>query len=307
MIREFRNEDAPVAVEVLRATAADWTASAPSLLHRLESHPPRARQVAWVAEEDGQLAGFARARLRWEVSERSVGWLWLGVRQSLRGRGLGGLLATTAERHLREAGAEVVESFAAGESGRRFLEERGYRAAGSERLSRLNVASADVSALPGLEQAVAAEGFRLVPLKEALARPRDVHAVYAATSADAPEDFAVDDIRYDEWVHECLEDPDLSLDGSAVVLHGERPVALSFLMTDGAGAAANDMTGTLPAFRRRGLARLAKLATIRWSAGEGVVWILTGNDDDNQGMLALNESLGYRLAVTQTLYVREEP
>ena len=52
------------------------------------------------------------------------------------------------------------------------------------------------------------------------------------------------------------------------------------------------MTGTLPEFRRRGLARLAKLATIRWAAENGVEWMLTANAEANTGMRALNESLG---------------
>lgn len=306
MIRRFRVEDAPAAVELLRTVAVDWTTSARSLLHRLGAHPPRARQAAWVAEEDGALVGLVRARLRWEVSQRRVGWLWLGVEAERRRRGIGGALADVAERHLREAGSEVVESFAAEESGRRFLAGREYRTTGTEVLSRLHVPSADVSAFRDLQRAKAAEGFRVVRLGEARARPRDVHAVYAAASADVPEDFTVDDIGYREWVRECLADPDLSDASSAVVLHGDRPVSLAFVMADGAGRAANDMTGTLPGFRRRGLARLAKLATVRWAATEGIESILAGNDEDNEGMRSLNASLGYRPIATQTTYVRSD-
>ena len=65
------------------------------------------------------------------------------------------------------------------------------------------------------------------------------------------------------------------------------------------------MTGTLPEYRRRGLARLAKLATIRWAAENGVEWMLTSNAEANTGMRALNESLGYRHAGTQAFYVRD--
>jgi GNAT superfamily N-acetyltransferase len=305
VIRAFGVEDAAATVAVLRVAALDWYHSPASLLHRLASHPPRARQLAWVAEEDGEVVGFARARLRWEVSERCVGWLWLGVRPDRRRRGFGGALYERAARHLAEAGAEVLESFAE-ESGHGFLASRGFRATGLEHLSRLDVFEADVSPLAALEEAKAAEGFRLVTLGEVLDRAREVHAVYAATLADVPEAFVTDDLRYDEWERECLGDPDLSRSGSTVVLHDERPVALSFLVADGAGRAANDMTGTLPECRRRGLARLAKLGTIRWAVAGGAEWILTGNDEGNPAMRALNESLGYRPAGTQTLYLREE-
>jgi GNAT superfamily N-acetyltransferase len=61
-----------------------------------------------------------------------------------------------------------------------------------------------------------------------------------------------------------------------------------------AGRAENDWTATLPDLRGRGLARLGKLATIRWARNAGIREIVTANDDGNVPMLALNELLGYR-------------
>jgi GNAT superfamily N-acetyltransferase len=66
------------------------------------------------------------------------------------------------------------------------------------------------------------------------------------------------------------------------------------------------MTGTLHDFRRRGLARLAKLATIRWAAEQGFRTMLTGNAETNAAMLGLNESLGYRPVLKETHFVRED-
>jgi GNAT superfamily N-acetyltransferase len=66
------------------------------------------------------------------------------------------------------------------------------------------------------------------------------------------------------------------------------------------------MTGTLPEFRRRGLARLVKLATIRWAAEHGIAAIQTGNSHENPGILALNARLGYRPVATETHYLRED-
>ncbi|HSK17087.1 MAG TPA: GNAT family N-acetyltransferase [Gaiellaceae bacterium] len=305
MIRPLAERDAAATVAVLRESSVDWTGSAANLLHRLGSHPPRARQAAWVAEEDGQVVGAVRARLRWEVSERVVGWIWVGVRPRRRGRGVGSALYAAGERHLLEAGVEAVESFTAEESGERFLAARGFRQVGLEHVSRLDLVGADLSALPALAEVKAAEGFAVVPLARAFDRPRDLHAVYATTLADVPQAHTVDDLRYEEWERESLGDPDLSLEASAVVLHEGRPVALTFVIADGEGGAANDMTGTLPEFRGRGLARLAKLASARWAREQGIEWILTENDDGNPGMRALNASLGYRPAGTQTLWLRE--
>jgi mycothiol synthase len=289
----------------MRETALDWTGSPDGLLHRLTSHPERARQACWLAEEGGEVVGIGRGRLRWEVSERAVGTFWIGVRADGRGRGVGSDLFDRVKHHLLAAGVEVLESFADEEDGRRFLKRRGFRASGGEHLFVLEAQAADLSALPALEDAKAEETFVLAPLGDVLDRQRELHAVYAAASADVPEDFTVDDIRFEEWVDECLGDPDLSRGGSAVVLHEETPVAFAFLIVDDQGRAANEMTGTLSEFRRCGLARLAKLATIRWAARNGVATIVTGNDDDNTAMLALNKSLGYLPFGKRTFYVRE--
>jgi GNAT superfamily N-acetyltransferase len=97
------------------------------------------------------------------------------------------------------------------------------------------------------------------------------------------------------------------MEGSAIVLSGDLPVALAFLEVDEpANIAANEMTGTLPEFRRRGLARLAKVATIRWAAEHGIAAIQTGNSHENPGILALNARLGYRPVATETHYLRED-
>jgi GNAT superfamily N-acetyltransferase len=65
------------------------------------------------------------------------------------------------------------------------------------------------------------------------------------------------------------------------------------------------LTATLPAYRRRGLALLVKLATTRWAAENGIERLLTENDRENLGMLALNDSLGYRPLYDQGTWVRE--
>jgi GNAT superfamily N-acetyltransferase len=82
-------------------------------------------------------------------------------------------------------------------------------------------------------------------------------------------------------------------------------VAIALLEVDRENKrATNEMTATLPQFRRRGLARLAKLASLRWAAEFGVTSVLTSNDRDNPAMLALNDELGYRPLVVRGLFVR---
>lgn len=258
-----------------------------------------------MTELEGEIVGYARARFLWKTSAENVGELWGFVRPSRRNHGLGDLLYEAAVAYLREHGAQALLSWAEQEPGRRFLRGHGYRATREERVSALEIAQAPLAELLRLEQAKAAEGFRLVPLSALLHRPRDVHALYAAALGDVPETFATDYLPYEDWERHSLGQPQLTAEGSFLVIAGDRPVSFSFLQVD-PPLAANEMTGTLPEFRGRGLARLAKLGSIRWAAENGIETILTANDEENAAMLALNESLAYRAVATGTQFVRED-
>jgi GNAT superfamily N-acetyltransferase len=83
-------------------------------------------------------------------------------------------------------------------------------------------------------------------------------------------------------------------------------VAIAMLIVDVEGRrAVNGFTGTLPAFRGRGLARLAKLASIAWAKEHGITSIATGNDATNAPMLAINISLGYRPDAVWLAYAKD--
>jgi RimJ/RimL family protein N-acetyltransferase len=56
------------------------------------------------------------------------------------------------------------------------------------------------------------------------------------------------------------------------------------------------LTGTVPAYRGRGLAKVVKSAALTRSRDAGFEQAFTGNDAANKPMLAVNEWLGYRVA-----------
>ena len=307
-IRDFRRADGAAVGALLHELEPEHPAqTAEGLVHWIESQPERARLRSWVAEEGGDLVGWAAACFHWSSSAERVAWLWAGVREDGRGRGIGGSLFRLAEAYLASEGARKLETHAReGTPGETFARARGFVRTRSEVYSALEPEAADVSELAPLAAAKAREGFRLLPLRALAERPREIHVLYAATSLDIPADDPEDDIPYEDFERELLESPDLEWGGSHVVLAGERPVALAFLTVNRSlRLAENEMTGTLREFRGRGLARLAKLATIRWAQENGIREIWTGNDAENVAMRALNESLGYRPRLVRAQLARE--
>jgi GNAT superfamily N-acetyltransferase len=307
VIRPFEPTDATAVSAIFHEEEIPHPVTPAGVQHWHVAQPERARARAWVAEEDGRVLGIGESRLRWTTSAEGVGEVWVYVTPAARGRGLGCALYAETERHARNAGARVLESWSYTDAGNALLEARGFRISATERISLLEPAEADTSEFEELKVAKAEEGFALVPLREVLDRPAELHRVYAAAAADIPEHFREDDVRLEEWRRERLEHPQLSGEASFVVVKERTPVALAFVELDEpAGLAANELTGTLPEFRRRGLARLAKLAMIRWAAEHGIAAMLTGNAEVNVGMIRLNESLGYRPVLTETQFVRDD-
>jgi GNAT superfamily N-acetyltransferase len=307
VIRPFRGEDGEGVAVLLRGDVVPHAVTGPGIRHWLASQPERARAALWVAEDDGELAGWARARLRWATRAEGIADLWAFVRPASRRKGLGASLYDAGTAHLHGVGARVVESWTSGRDGDRFLLARGFRATRTREVLELKTAAADLSGLESLRQARRAEGYELVPLDAAADRPEELYALDALGLADVPGTYAEDDVRFADWLTEVLDHPQLSRDGSSVVLAGGAPVAYAFLHVDPATRmAANDMTGTHPDHRRRGLARLAKLGAMAWAREQGYEAIRTDNDGENAGMLALNRSLGYRPAGTETEYLHED-
>ena len=301
MIRPFADDDADAAAALL-AAHSPWLTTAPGLLHRKEKLPPRARRATWVAEVEGAIVGWGEAEFDWTAERPDIGQVWVLVDPTHRGSGIGGELFRLATGHVTAHGATELRtwSFTAGDA---FLERRGFARAREERLSALDPRTIDTSELGELPT-----GIRLVTLGELDGRRRDVYELFAEALEDVPADHPERRFSFDEFEEETLADPDLSSDGSAVVLEVDRPVALSFVGVDAArGFAEQHLTGTARSHRRRGLARLAKLAVVRWCAGAGVTRLLTGNDSTNAAMLALNDALGFRPFATETEWVKPNP
>lgn len=306
MIRELRNEDVPGLVRLLRAVHVDFVNTEAAVRHNLAGDTPAARRRFWVAEADGEIVGRARASFEIFSSEQGTALVNISVHPARRRRRLGSALYALAEEHLIAEGARRILATADQPAGRPFLEAHGFRHTHTTAVSKVRPAAIDLAELAKLEAARAEEGLRLVPLASVRGRPRDVFELHVAALADVPSDTPFDDIDYDDWLRTDWSFPSITDEGSFVVLDGERPVSIAFLVADLEGRrAANAMTGTLRDFRGRGLARLVKLAAIRWAAAQGIERIVAHNDATNAAMLRVNRRLGYEPYSEHWSYVKQ--
>jgi GNAT superfamily N-acetyltransferase len=301
VIRELRTEDAAAVVRLAVQLNPHQLLTERGLVHELELPPRGERRRDWVAVEDGEVVGHAQAGFEWAVPTPGKGRFWLNVAQEHRGRGVGSQLFEAAVAYLREEGAWRVKSFVMGDSaGARFLSKRGFVLAERNRVSGLDLRAA---ALPDLTVA----GFSVATLGETRDRAHQLHAICVEGEIDMPSDEPETEVDFESWCREEFDYPDVSDEGSFVVLEDEQPVSLAFLAVDPKrGLGYNSMTATLRTHRRRGLALLAKVAAAHWAQESGLERLVTENDASNVGMLAINDRLGYRPLYVEECFVRLE-
>lgn len=289
-IRPYEPSDAGPGAELVGSLFPQPNAvTETTIAHWFESSPKRARNRVWVAYDGSELVGWADGQLRWSVAEEGLTELWVGIRADRRGQGLGRRLYAIAEDHVRGLGAREIRTFAREDEPESiaFVERRGFREARREYSWALDLETADHG------PPEAPDGVRIVRLEELRGRDRELFELYDEAHSDMPGDH-LHVLDFDEWHAETLENPELDFEASSVVLVEGRLASFAWITSDrGGGAGSHELTGTRRDYRGRGLARLAKQATIHWAAEAGLRFLATSNDGTNAPMLALNERLGY--------------
>ena len=300
VIRELRREDAK-AVAVLHLAVNPHQLETPERVWFWASRGlEREQWRQWVAEEDGKIVGSAWAAFEWTSPTPGRGRFWIAVLPELRGRGIGGALYEVVEHYLRGHGGWRARTNVDGDpAGGRFVRARGYERSGADIVSALDLDEAE------LPEPLLPPGFRLEPLGRVRDRVEELFEICAAGEADL-RDEPETGLTLEDWKLDDFGVPDLSDEGSFVVLDDRRAVSLVFLCLDLARRLAyNLMTATLPELRRRGLALAAKAAAAHWAAANGFERILTENDERNAGMLAINRRLGYEPLYDQVKWALE--
>jgi GNAT superfamily N-acetyltransferase len=230
-------------------------------------------------------------------------FLELRVDPAHRRRGLGTALLERARARCRELGVEVLRSVHSTAAGAAFAAAVG--AVDEQRIveSLLDLRSAE---LPELDPP---EGFCLVNWVGRV--PEEHLAAYVVARAamdDAPAPVGMDfPARTAEKVRaseESLQQRDREMRLTvAMSPDGEIGSFTELRLTRGTTRGCTDDTGTVAAHRGKGLARAVKLDSLRRLRDEHpeVEIVTTSNAEENAVMRRLNESLGFRPAVVETL------
>jgi GNAT superfamily N-acetyltransferase len=250
---------------------------------------PKERFLPLVAERDGQIVGWASAGLNVWTSEPGQAHLSIYVHPEHRKQGIGSELAERLHQHLTEVGAIRVRTFVQPD-GLEFARNLGY-----DGTRQMHFAGLDLTS-PLPEQPGTPEGIELVTLDEV--EPRTAYTADTIASLDEPSDSPLDSVDYDQWLEEVWNSPSVDRSLSVAAMAGDEMAAFTVVETAG-DRMWSGMTGTIPAYRGMGLAKLVKSAALRRAVAAGITSAYTSNDDVNGPMLAVNNWLGYRRVQTE--------
>lgn len=306
-IRPFRSTDAPGVIALRRTVRPHQVSTPAGLVHSVRAEPRRAHGRHWTALEGGEVVGYANAGLDiWALNE-GLAFAWAMVDPARRGRGIGGRLYDIAAEHLSRF--EIRKTYTVTNEGEddslRFAFARGFEVTRSSKVWELDPKTVDLSSLPKRRAKKEADGFRLVPLRDFKEKPAEFFTAYRDANRDVPFDEPID-VKYRDWKKEIWDHPDVDFEGSVVITHERMAVSFVLLVVDrDGGRAFHELTGTVREFRRRGLARLAKMVAIEWCVANRIHRVFTDNDSTNADMLAINEHLGYRPLPSQLVLAKE--
>jgi GNAT superfamily N-acetyltransferase len=236
-----------------------------------------------VAEVDGEVVAVGTSGLDTSTSTVGACWASVNVATAHRRRGIGSALGERTLEHVRRIGGTKATSFMRwSPEGERWACARGWKRALSGPLIALDPR--------GVEEPSPPPGFRCVSMA-AFDCPQALYEATCIVALDEPTPVRSDAIRFEDWLHE-YENPDLDRAASAVVLDGDRVASFAYINVVGERAQ-HGFTGTLPAYRGRGLATAAKRYALRAAAARGVTRVTTSNADENAAMRAINRRLGF--------------
>ncbi len=263
-----------------------------------EAYPepaPNARQVVKnqqvrVAEDDnGSAIGF---RALWQS-----GFVWVAVVLPYRQRGIGRLLMEDALQQASALGMPELTSrvLTGSAAGTAFCERFRFNPYVYAVNLSLDLTHWDEPSLTAPDQTQMSD-VRFVTYAElgdnAVNRQK-LYTLNKMLSATIPRDQPQPFADFDAYVERRLSNKTMPHDGIFIALMDGEWIGMSQMSLEET-CGFNQMTGVLPAYRGRGIAKVLKVLSVRFAERNHQKVVRTFNDVSNDAMIAVNEWAGFR-------------
>ena len=298
-IRSFTETDYPAIVGLWNAVHPLRPQTAAELEREDHTLPAKYRWERVVAECDGEIVGMALYDQNPGMYHPQVFQVDVTVARAYRSRGIGRRLHAellqrlAPHRPIRRVGRIYADDVRAAE----FADRLGYREVKRDVNSALDLQSFDPAPWRHVLDRVDAQGITFVRIADIPVddpRIRAYYEFFGVVRADVPRSMPATPIDFDFFVSEVVQAPDALHEASFLVFDGDRCIGLTQVYrSDASDELQTGLSGVDRAYRRRGIASALKVRSLAAAKQMGYPSIRTDNDARNEGMLALNRSLGF--------------
>ncbi len=309
-IRPSNQEDYAQIAAVLAAAKPYASASAEILQYRDQTRPAICQFQRFVAVLDNEVVGFSWYTQYADMFEPDAFWVDVCVAPSYQKQGIGSALYTALWQNLPPGQrftlrVQIREDALAS---LKFAQNQGFQEFGRRWESSLDLFTFDEKQFPDYKAQLGAQGIKIVSFTDLADDPdreRKLHQLQTELDQDVPMLVPVTPMTFTQFSNQVLRNPSLVAEGLMVAVHGNDYVGLSSLFEIDPKSLVIDLTGTNRAYRRRGIALALKLHGILFARQRGYQRIEVQNDAANQGMLAINEKLGFVRGPALLQYMRK--
>jgi GNAT superfamily N-acetyltransferase len=226
-------------------------------------------------------------------------WLNMGVSTKWQRQGIGRALYQTLLSNLQRLEFVSLQGQVGEDAmaGRRFLEKQGFVEYGRRWESYLDVANFDERPYADFATRLASQAISLHAYSDLVGDPQrheKLHELQWLLDQDVPSLDPIIRMSLAPFRQQVVHNATFSPEGTFVALHGGSYVGMSSFFTNQAdNSLVIDITGTHPDYRRRGIALALKVRGILYAKQHNYSRIIVQNDVANQGMLAINQRLGF--------------
>lgn len=308
-IRPSTQADYPRITAVLARAKPYAAVTADILRYRDQTRPDFCQFQRFVAALDGSLVGFSLYTQYADMFEPDAFWIDVCVSPPHQKQGIGSILYTTlldalSPRRPVTLRVQIREDDLASI---RFAEKRRFQEFGRRWESSLDVTTFDEKQFPDYGRRLRAQGIKIVSFTDLATDPereRKLYALQTELDQDVPMLVPATPMTFAQFLDQVLRHPALVADGLMVAIDGDEYVGMSSFFETEAQTLVIDLTGTKPAYRRRGIATALKREGILFARERGYEKIEVHNDVANQGMIAINQKLGFVQALALVQYAR---
>ena len=308
---EQKDEDYRRACDIVNAVWVEYPDTVDEWKENDEKRSKLVKSGRFFAEVDGQPVGFANYSQSLWINHPGKLWISINVLPAFRNRGVGTALLQHLYREIERfdplrVRASTREDYT---EGMRFVQKHGFTEQMRDWESRLDPASVNMADWERYPRRMAEQGIEIKTVVELASDPdrdRKLYELEWAVDKDVPSPEPPQKLPFEEF-QKVWERKGLVQDGWFVALDNGEYVGMTNVWSS--QAAPNvlyvGLTGVIRSHRKRGIAMALKLQSIDYVRKQGIGDLRTWNESNNQGMLGINNRLGFVRQPAHIDFVKE--